>query len=516
MVKLTRQQFLRGAAASAIAFAVSPTIARNVRRPNVLVVLVDEWRAEAFGHRGDPNAVTPAIDAFAKQAIDFQQAVSGSPVCCPARASLMTGQYPLTHGVYVNDVPLKPKGVTLGEAFAKAGYRTGYIGKWHLYGSPQGVYERRLVNVPPEARMGFQYWKAGECTHNYNKSLYFANDDPTPRYWPGFDSVPQTEDAEQFIRDNAKGKDPYFLVLSWGPPHFPYMPPADYAARWANKDIKLRDNVPEADRAAATTELRGYYAQAEVLDDCFKRLLAAIEESGTADDTIVLFTSDHGEMAFSQGIKYKNVPWDEAVRVPFLLRYPKAFGRQNLKLDAPLNTPDIMPTLLSLAGVKVPSGVEGHDWSSTIKRPRAAARPQSAFLSLPASFGTMRNYGIAEFRGVRTPQHTYVRSIHGPWLLYDNLKDPLQQTNLIGRPEAKAIQARMEADLNAHLRRRHDAFRPGIDYLRRDGLTHFVEVMLPIGEKTGPNGQWHSTLKEGEPNSIPSDPKASSRLHRDL
>ena len=133
--EFNRREFLKSAAAVTIgprlSWAAFP-------QPNVLFVLADEWRAQALKYSGDPNAHTPTLDRLARQSLNFTNTISGLPVCSPFRASLMTGQYPLTNGVFINDVPLKPKGVTLGEAFAHAGYRTGYIGKWHLYGSPDG------------------------------------------------------------------------------------------------------------------------------------------------------------------------------------------------------------------------------------------------------------------------------------------------------------------------------------------------------------------------------------------
>ncbi len=158
----------------------------------MLFVIADEWRAQALSFNGDVNVKTPVLDKLAKESISFDNAVSGCPVCCPARASLMTGQYPLTNGVFINDVELKPNAPTLAETFAKAGYQTGYIGKWHLYGSPDGKYGRRLAPVPRDKRFGFDYWKACECTHEYNHSLYYEGDDPTPKYWPGYDADSQT------------------------------------------------------------------------------------------------------------------------------------------------------------------------------------------------------------------------------------------------------------------------------------------------------------------------------------
>ena len=267
------------------------------RSPNVVFVLTDEWRAQALGYSGDANARTAAIDRFAAESHDFNEAVSGNPVCCPARASFLTGQYPLTHGVYINDVELVPTGVTLGEAFQEAGYRTGYIGKWHLHGSPDGRYGRREDFIPTDKRFGFEYWKVAECTHDYNQSFYYEGDDSTKKYWEGYDAIAQTEDACRFIEANAHADDPYFLVLSLGPPHFPLRTaPEQYQRLYADQPIDLRPNVPDEDADAAAEDLRGYYAHIAALDDCFARLLHVLEKTGTADDTVVVFTSDHGDM----------------------------------------------------------------------------------------------------------------------------------------------------------------------------------------------------------------------------
>lgn len=517
--KLTRAEFLRGSA-SMVAASMIPSPLRAAqgsgKRPNVLLVIADEWRAQAFGYRGDENAPTSAFDQFAQQSVDFTRAVSGAPVCCPARASLMTGQYPLTHRVYLNDVPLKPKGTTLGEAFAGAGYFTGYIGKWHLHGSPEGHYERRLQYVPPEDRFGFEYWKAAECDHNYTHSTYYEGYDRTRQYWPGYDAIAQTEDAQAFITAHARQVDPYFLVLSYGPPHFPYLAPPAYQARWDHHDIQLRPNVPAGVREAAINELRGYYAAIDILNDCFGRLMQTLESTGTADDTIVVFQSDHGEMAYSQGLKYKDVPFDESIRIPFLMRYPRKFGRQGRKCDAALTVPDIMPTLLSTAGIPIPSGVEGVDWSCAVEGKMPANAPQSSFLNMAVSSGSMRSDGFAAFRGVRTERYTYVRSIKGPWLLYDNEKDPYQMKNLVSAPGARATLAELEEELTGWLRKRRDSFLPGIRYLDEDHLTHYLEARLPIHPVSDPNGQWHSTLAEGDPNTLASDPDARQVLRRTM
>ena len=424
-MRIDRRLFLKSAVGAPALLAAQPS------PPNVLYVLADEWRAQATGYGGDPNVRTPALDRLAAESINFENAVSGHPVCCPHRASLLTGQYPLTHGVFVNDEELKPTGTTLGQAFAQADYQTGYIGKWHVYGSPEGKYERRLAFIPPDHRFGFQYWKACECTHDYNHSLYYEGDDPTPKYWPGYDAIAQTDDACHFIETRSKSRDPFFLTLSLGAPHFPLnTAPERYQALFRDREIQLRPNVPAKDREQAIKDLRGYYAHMAAVDECLGRLLGSLDSAGIAKNTIVVFTSDHGDMMRSQSLTTKHVPWDESIRVPFLLRYPQKLGAKGKRIRTVLNTPDIMPTLLNLAGLRTPDGVQGTDYSKLCQG-AAPPRDSAAFLQFPVSYGAARPEGIGEYRGLRTEQYTYVRSRRGPRLLYDNRADPYQMHNLM-------------------------------------------------------------------------------------
>ena len=164
------------------------------QQPNVLFVFADQLRAQATGYGGDANARTPALDALASQSVDLTHAISGHPVCCPFRASLLTGQFDTKHGVIINDVPITPSAVGLGEAFKQGGYDTAYVGKWHAHGSPGGKLERRAAFVPGEQRFGFDtYFKGFECSHNYNKSPYYDGDNPDLQHWEGYDTIAQTD-----------------------------------------------------------------------------------------------------------------------------------------------------------------------------------------------------------------------------------------------------------------------------------------------------------------------------------
>lgn len=458
------------------------------KTPNVVLVVVDEWRAQSFGYKGDPNAHTPVIDAFAAESVDFDQAIAGTPVCCPARASFVTGQYPLTHGVYINDVPLKPRGTTIAEAFKAKDYDTAYIGKWHLYGSPRGWFERRESYIPPSERMGFDYWKASECTHDYNHSFYYEGDDATKRYWDGYDALAHTTDAIEYIRSRENSDRPYFLMLSYGPPHFPlHSAPAKYRLMYENRELELRPNVPPNRHEEAQEDLRGYYAHIAAVDECFGQLIQAVDRD-SATDTIVVFTADHGDMMWSQGLEYKLTPWEESVRVPLLVRHR---GTQNPRRTSTLlSSPDLMPTVLGFAGLPIPESVEGSNLS-------LEPSPETAFLTVPVSFSTMRWNGFSEYRGVRDGRYTYVRSAEGPWLLYDNVVDPYQMYNLCGEPALAVVQERMESHLLSWLEKLGDEFLPGEEYLKRDGLAHYFEANEPLGYTNSPWKDWASTIPRG-------------------
>lgn len=451
-----------------------------VKKPNIVFVFGDEWRAQAVGYAGDPNCETPVIDRLAAESINFTTAIAGCSVCCPYRASLLTGQYPLRHGVVINDVELDPKSYSIARAFNDGGYSTAYIGKWHVYGSPDGKYGRREVFVPREYQLGFDYWKGFECTHAYNNSYYFFNEDPTPRKWEGYDAFAQSRDAANYIRDHAADEKPFMLMLSWGPPHFPlHTAPEEYRKRYEHREIRLRPNVPEECRQQAADDLRGYYAHIAALDDCMKIVLDAVRDAGIEEDTIFVFTSDHGDMMQSHGLGTKLFPFDESILVPFLLRYPRLQKGRAWTLDVPIDAPDIMPTLLGLAGLPVPESVEGTDWSPFIRGEKLSTGEEGGLLIIPIEFTEIIRNSMKAYRGLRTARYTYVRDTNGPWLLFDNREDPYQMKNLIGRPEAAVLQAKLEKQLQAKLDELGDEFLDGQAYIDRYGVAHYMETRSP-------------------------------------
>lgn len=449
-----------------------PTGKGTDKKPNVVFVLADQWRAQACGYAGDPNlqGKTPNLDKLAAESVNFTHAVSCCPVCTPYRASLITGQYPLTHGLFLNDLCLSTRATSLAQAYAGAGYDTGYIGKWHLDGHGRSAY------IPPERRQGFDYWKVLECTHDYNRSPYYAGNDPAQRVWPGYDVLAQTLDAQAYVSEHAKNAKPFLLILAWGPPHNPYeTAPEEFKKLFEAEKLELRLNV----QVDARKDLAGYYAHIAAMDACLGDLLKTLDDTGQRDNTIFVFTSDHGDMLGSHGQRRKQKPWDESIRVPLLVRYPAAQAKGRV-LEAPINTPDLMPTLLGLSGVPIPSSVQGDDFSRQI-RGGGAPEDNPVLIACPTPFGEwLREKGGREYRGVRTRQHTYVRDLQGPWLLYDNEADPYQLVNLANKPAHAGLQARLELELQKLLKKTQDDFLPGPAYIAKWGYTVDRSGTVPI------------------------------------
>jgi arylsulfatase A-like enzyme len=440
------------------------------RRANLVFVFADQMRGMDMGCAGNSQVRTPELDAFRREGIYVPWAFANTPVCCPSRASLLTGQYPTAHRVIANDLPLPETAVTLGELLDAAGYHTAYIGKWHLDGMP-----RDRFTPPGPRRHGFRTWRVFNCSHNYMQARYFG-DEPEAEAIVGYEPQGQTDMALAFLHEQARARSPFALFLSWGPPHDPYhMVPEEYRALYDPQQIELRSNFqPIAPGPRDISRgfdprrtLADYYAAITALDEQFGRLLHALDEFDLRNDTIVVFTSDHGDMLWSHGRMKKQQPWEESIRIPFLLRWP---GRipANSRSGVLLSMVDIAPTLLGLLGLPIPAAMQGSNLAAALAGDDCAG-PESVFLQEYVSCDESWAQGLPEWRGVRSSRYTYVRCVgeDDAWLLYDNQNDPYQLVNLARDPAYAAIREEHEAMLRQWLEATADPFCSGLELIER-------------------------------------------------
>jgi arylsulfatase A-like enzyme len=435
---------------------------KSAKKPNILYILVDQWRASATGYMGDKNVFTPNLDRLAAESINLKNAVSGTPVCTPHRASLMTGQYPLTNGVFMNDVLLDSNATTLAKVMKKHDYKTGFIGKWHIDGHGRNSY------IPPTRRQGFDYWKANECSHNYNNSPYFTGENKEKLFWDGYDAIAETETACNYIKEKSTDSSPFMLFISIGSPHDPYQTaPEKYRKLYENKDFLINENVPPDKRERVKKDLVGYYSHISAIDDCVGKIWQTLKDLNIDHNTIIVFSSDHGDLLGAHGAWNKQQPFEESIRVPFLLHYPVAFGKKGKTSNALINSPDIMPTLLGLCKISIPKTVEGLDFSSILKGNKKDQVKQT-LIACYQPFGQWdRQKGGKEYRGIVNQRYTFTKDLQGPWQLFDNQKDPLQLINLIGKAGYKQVQSQLELALNQELKKRNDSFLPGLEYIKK-------------------------------------------------
>jgi arylsulfatase A-like enzyme len=469
--------------ASEVEPAEPPATAR--RRPNVLFYLPDQVRQCDVGcYGGGHNAPTPNIDLLASQGMRFTNALSTYPLCTPYRAMLQTGRMPAACGAIMNWINVPVTGPCLADTFNEAGYATGYIGKWHLAaGERAGTLHRHIPppNIHPEsefvppgpARMGYRHWEAFNFHVDFYRAFYYR-DTPEKLYMPKFETDSETDMAIGFMKKNQAAGQPFFLVVSPHPPHPIWseeQTPADSLAA-TPRELHQRPNF-KPPREDPIGDPRCYYAMLRNLDDNFGRLLDYLDEAGLADDTLVVFASDHGEMMGSQSRYNKMVPYAEAIDVPLIMRWPGQIPADHVSTALFLPV-DHFPTLAALCGENAPGGLDGHDLSWAVLGRSGQGRDDALLMNFVSHWdypetGTQ----WPEWRGVRTARHTYVKWLDGREELYDNLADPYQLHNLFDGDHVPPVLAHLRGRLSVLLREAHDEFLPGDQYrswfnLRRD------------------------------------------------
>ncbi|HEX4815791.1 MAG TPA: sulfatase-like hydrolase/transferase [Nonomuraea sp.] len=399
-------------------------------RPNLIVVFTDQQRWDTVG------PLTPNLERMARHGTQATVALTPQPVCAPARAALQTGRYPTTTGVHRNGRVLPPGERTLAHHFGAAGYATGYIGKWHLAGNEP---------VPAVERGGYRTWLAANALEHvsdaYRTIVYDEAGDPV--LLPGYRSDALVDAAIRYVADHHD--EPFYLFLSLLEPHHQnevdaYPAPDGYEERyqgtWMPPDLATLGGT-------AHRHMGGYLGQVKRLDEGLGRLLDALRSMDLLDDTIVAYTSDHGNHFKTRNGEYKRSCHDASLRVPLALRGPGFDGGG--AIARPVSTIDLPPTLLEAAGLPVPAEMQGRSFLPLLRDPRGAEWPEEVFFQVSES-----EVG----RGIRTSRWKYyaVAEDADPWddpcagryreqALYDLANDPYELVNLAGLPSHAGVAA---------------------------------------------------------------------------
>ncbi len=449
-------------------YSDSPT--KN-KRPNVIWILSDQHRAQATGYRGDCNARTPNMDRLATTGANFINAYSGYPLCCPFRGSLLTSVYP-NKCVPGHEYAL-PEGMrTIADCFNSEGYDTFYLGKWHLDGAKEKDVPTNVHIVPPNRRGGFKKWVGYENNNSqYDCWMHGHKDEQEVPLFrvKGYETDALTDLFIDYLDEKHETHEPFFAVLSVQPPHEPHVAPPEYMGKYNPAEIKLRPNVPSSDKLVAKVrrDLAGYYAQIENFDYNVGRILKHLIDSGDYFNTHIIIMSDHGDCRGSNGHLRKNIPFEEAIRIPFIIsgEVPAPYnfdGRLSGDIDeALINHVDIAPTTLGLCGIEKPQWMEGTDYSGYRLewRKKPEDKPDSVYLQsiVPTLHG---NGADRPWRGIVTRDGwKYACFEEMPWLMFNLNEDPYEMVNLALEPPYLTKRAELHQKLQQWIDRTKDDFK---------------------------------------------------------
>jgi arylsulfatase A-like enzyme len=409
-------------------------------KPSILIFFTDQQRWDTVGAYGSPMGLTPNLDAAARRGVRFENAFTNQPVCSPARACLLTGQYGTTHGVWHNAVGLECKN-TLAHCLHRAGYETGYVGKWHL--APRES-DGLASPVPPDYRGGFiDFWEASNSLEHtsqpYDTTVYDSDGNPI-RIQDRYRADVMADRAIRFIqRDHDR---PFLLMVSILEPHqqndmHRMVAPEGYADTYKNPFVPHDLRPFPGDWQE---QLPDYYGCVARIDECFGRVTAALEEKGLLENTIVLFLSDHGCHFRTRNAEYKRSCHESSVRIPFVMSGP-GFNR-SLVVPELVSLVDVAPTLLDAVGVPIPGQMQGRSAMPLLDR-RIDGWENEVFIQISEASVSraIRNerwkYCVAAPDADRATDPSSASYVD--YQMYDLFADPYELVNLVGRvPYRKA------------------------------------------------------------------------------
>jgi arylsulfatase A-like enzyme len=463
---LRRREFLKmGAAAaavpaleqSALGVAASPP-----PRPNIVFVFSDEHRWQSLPFTETPQMRTPHMARLASQGTRFDHCCATSPICTPYRGMLITGQWPhqsscISNDYFGNSKVIGKESPTIAHTFKAAGYRTGYIGKWHL--DEDSVFDAGFDT--------FKHWLYGD-DHWKTKFRDVSKGEKEYRVIEGYNATGMTDQAIDFLKENADSKEPFLLMLSINPPHWRWDDaPPEFLEHYPADQLPFRPNVAERYKSGNDAlHYRHYLAHIGAVDRELGRLMDQMDKLGLTENTVLIYTSDHGSSFGSNGVGSKANPYEESVRVPFLIQWPKRI-KAGHTADHNLGGIDLYPTLCGLAGITPPKACGGQDFSRVILG-KSGPDPVSQLTLFNSSernyFGGRLKPGgrrpFSPYRSIRTKTHTYAVDGHGEWFLYDNKNDPFQMRNLVDDPAHAGLKAELQKELQQWLARAEDPFIP--------------------------------------------------------
>ena len=424
-------------------FCIPQHVFAQPKGPNIIFILTDDHRWDAMSSMGHPFIKTPHLDRLADEGILFENAFVTTSLCSPSRASFLTGQYAHRHGVVTNHTPWDNRNITFLELLKSAGYETAFIGKWHMPGKDLPILRGvdHFITFTEEGGQGIYY----NCpliidgVETQREGKYITED--------------LTDFALEFIA--RPRTNPFCLYLSHKAVHFGFRPPPHLKGIYRDVDLKL---PPESDTWITYTDnhpfvgalfpmnilYRNYCETVASVDEQVGRLLTKLEDLKILDDTILIYAGDNGHFWGEHGLYDKRLAYEESIRIPFIVRYPKMIQDPGRRASQMILNIDLAPSLLDLVGISVPPYMQGQSFKAILQSPAAPGRQSWLYEHFPVF-----PIPIPGITGVRTNQLKYIEYQNDtrPKEIFDLQADPKEKKNIIDTEKGRTLEKELKQEL---------------------------------------------------------------------